>query len=120
MLGHQEFSRGYEGGLVLSVRDLSLLDARAGKTCRAGGPAKGIHPRALSEADKANLNRQLAVHVQGLKDAKASRDQYKALVRSTTDAAQKKKYKELQDSAQQMISYEQGEIDSCNDLLREG
>jgi hypothetical protein len=29
MLGHQEFSRGYEGDVVMSARDLSLLGVRA-------------------------------------------------------------------------------------------
>jgi hypothetical protein len=120
MLGHQEYSRGYEGDLVLSARDLSLLNARAGKTCRAGSPTKGIHPRALSEEDKRNVNNQLAVHVKGLADAKASYNSWKGKVASEKDAEKKKFAKKQMASAKEMVDYEQDEIDSCKSLLRSG
>jgi hypothetical protein len=121
MLGHQEYSRGYEDLSVLTVR------AKKAKTCvlssgssGSKGSGKKLQRRALTEEDKQNLNRQMAVHVEGLRKAKASYNDYKAKVAAEKDKAKKAKLQETMASAKEMMDYEQDEIDSCKSLLASG
>jgi hypothetical protein len=62
----------------------------------------------------------MAIHVEGLKKAKASYNSWKTKVAAEKDTAKKAKLQETMASAKELMNYEQDEIDSCKSLLASG
>jgi hypothetical protein len=119
MLSHQEYSRGYEGALVLSARDLSLLGVRADDISHVL-VIRGPGSRSPSPSPKEGYQKQLAVHEAGLANANRKVSEARDKIRDARRAKDTKTenfWKNELQSAQEMVKYEQEEIDEYKRLI---
>jgi hypothetical protein len=107
---HQEYSRDYEGDLVLSTRDLSLLGVRADDISHVlvlRGDAQ----------DQAQWAAQLKVHETALEKAKKQVDELKEKVKNEKDKEKKKALNKDLESAKEAVRRENDEILHIKDLM---